>query len=828
MAESDDGPSAALARRIERQITTRPWTVVAVFVVLTAVFVGGLGGGGDQQAGTDQFTENLEEAEALEDMQENFARNQRDSGGSTANLFIEDDRNVLSKASLLRMLEAQHRLETHDRLRVTSTTSPASLVAAQLAPDAETIAERRRAVEGASEQQIRGAIRTAHESGSLGPVSTDFTAASASASVAQVVVRYDTPPKSTTSDRAGLQYRTVDVVAGVDGLDPGENVVVFGDAIIDREVQSLLNDTAIVVFPAAILLITFFLVVAYRDPIDLTLGIVALLMTLVWTFGFMGYANIAFSDTLVTVFPLLMAVGIDFGIHIINRYREERTSGVEIDGAMDRTTAQLSGAFVIVTVTTVFGFAANLTSSLGQLRDFGIVAAVGIVFTFFIFAVFLPAAKVGFDGLRAGTRFPQFGHAPLGREDSILGSILPAGAKAAYVAPVAVLLVAMVLGAAGGAYGTGVDTEFSQEAFFPDEDRVETYQRLPEPFAPSEYTFMTVLRYLEADFEQGFVGTVTIYIEDPAVRSDAALQDIDRAVSDPPPAFVSSERRAEATSVLGVVESRAAADPEFARLVDASDGDGDGVPDRNVDRVYQELLESPASDRTRDSLTADRRATRIEYQVDVGVDQSEATAAAQSVADDMRLDAVPTGQLVVNQVVIDRITDSAIRSLVVAFLLTAAFLMLSFRWLEGRAVYGVINLVPVLVTVGLLAGSMRYFDIPLTPFNAPILSVSIGLGVDYTVHYMHRFVDEVEAGRSVHEALRITSQGTGGALTGSMLTTVCGLGTLALALIPLVAEFGVLLALGVFYAYAASLLVLPSAIVVWYRLETRLRDDAPV
>jgi len=584
------------------------------------------------------------------------------------------------------------------------------------------------------------------------------------------------------------------------------------------------------VFPAAILLITFFLVVAYRDPIDLFLGLVALVMTLVWTFGFMGYAGIPFSDSLVTVFPLLLAVGIDFGIHIINRYREERGRGTGIRESMGITTTQLSAAFLIVTGTTVIGFAANLTSSLSQLRDFGIVASVGMVFTFAIFGVFLPAAKVGLDGLREGTRFPEFGSSPLGREGSILGAILPAGVTAARIAPAVVLVAALVLGGVGGAYGTGVDTEFSQEAFFPDEDRIEQYQTLPEPFAPSQYTFMTVLDYLEEDFEQGFIGSVTIYVEDRAVRSDMALEDIDRAVTDPPEAFVQSDRRADATSILGVIDSRAEADPEFAALVRQHDADGDGIPDRDVDRVYAALLDSPAGDQARNSITEDRSATRIVYQVDVDADQTEATQAAQQVAEEMRMDAVPTGQLVVNQVVIDRITESALRSLIVAFLLTAGFLMLFYRWLEGRAVYGLINLVPVLVTVGLLAGSMRYFDVPLTPFNAPILSVSIGLGVDYTVHFMHRFVDEFENGRDIHAALRTTAQGTGGALTGSMLTTVCGLGVLYLALIPLIAEFGLLLALGVFYAYLASLLVLPSTIVVWHALETRvvprLRDTA--
>jgi predicted RND superfamily exporter protein len=664
---------------------------------------------------------------------------------------------------------------------------------------------------------LEAAIAAADEAAGL-PVSTDFTRESAQADVAQIALTYDTPPNADTDDRAELQTRTAELANEIDGYETGENVEVFGDAIIQQETLQLLGDTAIVVFPAALVLIMFFLLIAYRDPIDLALGLIALVLTMVWTFGFMGYAGIPFSDSLITVFPLLLAVGIDFGIHIINRYREERAAGAAIGDAMGITTRQLSGAFLIVTMTTVIGFAANLTSSLSQLRDFGIVAAVGIIFTFLIFGVFLPAGKVGLDRLRTGTRIPNFGTSPLGSEDSILGRILPVGTRVARIAPAIVLVSALVFGGAAAGYGTGVDTEFSQEAFFPDEDRIAQYERLPEPFAPSEYTFMTVLEYLEEDFDQGFVGSVTVYVDDPDVRSDRVFREVDRALVNPPDAFKQTDRRAEASSIIGVLERRKATDPEFAATVKRTDSNANGLPDRDVDRVYDELLEEDAA---RQYVTSDRSATRIEYRVAVDADQTEATNAAKAVADDMEMDATATGSLVVNQAVIDRISESAIRSLVVAFVLTAIFLMLSYWWLEGRMIYGVINLVPVLITVAMLAASMRLFDVPLSPFNAPILSVSIGLGVDYTVHFMHRFVDEYESGADVHQALAVTVRGTGGALTGSMLTTVCGLGVLYLALIPLIMEFGLLLALGVFYAYLTSLLILPSTIVVWDRLERR-------
>ncbi len=804
---------------INRYITTVPWRVVGVFLLLTVFFAVGIGGTGEQQAGADQFTADLEEADALEEMEERFSQNQRASGGSSATLFISDDRNVLSKPVLLRILDAQDQLETRDRLRVSSTGSPASNIALQLDPTADTAEQQYRAIERASDRQIERAIQDADESGALGPVSQDFSAPAASASVMQVFVNYDVPASADTGDAASLQFETVDIVDAIDGFTAGDNVVVFADAILEDEILQLLTDTAIVVFPAAILLIMFFLIVAYRDPLDLLLGVTALVMTLVWTFGFMGYANIPFSDSMVTVFPLLLAVGIDFGIHIINRYREERAEGAAITEAMRLTSTQLTAAFLIVTITTVFSFIANLTSSLDSTREFGIVAAAGMVFTFLIFGVFLPAGKVGLDNFREGRRIPTFGVAPLGNEDSILGRVLPVGVWLARVAPVVVLSFALLIGAAGGFLGAGVDTEFSEEAFFPDQERIDQYQSLPGPLAPSDYTFMQVLDRLENDFGVAFVGSVTVFIDDPQVRSDIALREIDRAIQNPPPSIEATDRRAESDSILDVIDSRAAEDPEFDQFVRASDSTGDGVPDKNIDLIYQELFDSPRSGDAASYVTSDRSAARIIYDVDVDAEQAAITADAQGIADAMRLDAVATGDLVVNQVVIDQITDSAIRSLFVAFILTGVFLILSYRWLEGRAVYGAINLVPIVVTVGALAGTMRVLDIALTPINAPILAVSIGLGVDYTVHFMHRFVDEFENRGDVDAALMITARGTGGALTGSMFTTVTGLGTLFLAFIPLIQDFGLLLALGVLYAYLASILILPATIVVWHRFD---------
>jgi predicted RND superfamily exporter protein len=137
--------------------------------------------------------------------------------------------------------------------------------------------------------------------------------------------------------------------------------------------------------------------------------------------------------------------------------------------------------------------------------------------------------------------------------------------------------------------------------------------------------------------------------------------------------------------------------------------------------------------------------------------------------------------------------------------------------LEGLPSLGIANLVPIVVAVSLVAGSMRVLGIAFNAFTATILALTIGLGIDYSVHVVHRFVDERHE-RPLVEALRVTVRGTGGALLGSMLTTSFGIGVLVLAVLSVLGQFGSLTALSIVYSFFASLLVLPSALVVWDRL----------
>ncbi|MFC7069121.1 efflux RND transporter permease subunit [Halobaculum lipolyticum] len=816
---------------VATEITERPGRIVVAFLLVTLLFAGGLANV-STSAGTEQFTSGIPAEEALSDIQREFGPSFSEDTGSTQ--LVQRNRNVLSKSAMLRMLEAQERLRETDGLRVVGVSSPAATVARTIDPTATTTDEQILVLERATPSEIDEAVReNADDPGFTGGVSDDFNRESASASAAIGVVTHQIPGaggsggaaagQSGSSPLTDIQLRSQRVVDTVGG-----DITVFGSGIISAEFSSVISDSLIIVTPAAVVLIVGFLIVAYRDLLDLLLGSFTLLLAVVWTFGFLGLAGIPFSQLMISVPPLLLAVGIDFGIHAVNRYREDRAEGLDVEDAMNLAARQLLVAFFIVTGTTVIGFLANLTSALAPIREFGLVAAAGIVFTFLLFGIFLPAAKVMIDRRRDSLPIPTFSQAPLGAEGSGLADVLRVGVWIGERGPRVFLALIVVLTAVSGGYAAGISTSFSQEDFLPPEETPDYLETLPEPFAPGDYTAVGTLNFLEEKFTASQGGSVTIYVEGDMEES-TRLEEIHRMGESPPSTFVSEDDHAEEQSIVTVIRSRAATDPEFRRLVNRNDRNANGIPDDNLGEVYDYLLSSSSRQSALQYLAEDRRSAQVVYSAEADASQTEVTADGRAVAERYRATsgiAVATGSTVVFSAVSDLIFSSAVQSLAVALSLTVVFLLVIYGVLEGLPSLGVVNTVPIVASVALVAATMRLAGIAFNAFTATILSLTIGLGIDYSVHVVHRFVDE----RGEHDlvtALERTVRGTGGALLGSMLTTTTGIGVLVFSVLSILGQFGVLTALSILYSFVTSMLVLPSALVVWDRLKGH-DPDRPV
>lgn len=805
----------SLKNRVNHLISERSKLVIVLFIVLTVFFLAGATQI-STDSGTSQFTEDIPSQEALESINEEFTTRTLSESSPGSTIIIHQRRNALSKSSLLEIARFEKRVSDKDSLRADSFDSIASTVAESIDKTAETPKERVTALERATQTEVKTATRDAISNKGLDNlVSDDYNEESVSAtgtiSTIQHSGRVGSGGGTTGGPGVGDDPPLQDIQLEIQSIatDSYDSIIVFGNGIQSAELGSVSQDSLSIVIPVAITLIVIFLTVAYRDPFDIALALVSLIMNVIWTFGFMGIAGIPFTQILVSVPPLLLAVGIDFGIHSINRYREE-IDDYEPREAMKRSNNQLIIAFGIVAGSTTIGFGSNIFSPLGPIREFGIVAAIGIIFTFVIFGVFLPALKLETDSIRSKYSIPEFSSSPLGEDESILGKILVVSAYISERIPKTFILIILVLSLVMGGYGAGISSEFSNDLFLPPED-LPFYVDL-FPVEVDEYQTPSTTNLIEEDFSSYGQSSVILYISD-NLRRDTSLQSIERLNDDPPDSIVQSDREGDMQSILSLIE-QSKRNPEFAELVEENDVNNDGIPDQNLDRIYNKLEEiNPQADRF---ITDSRGSSRVLLTVKEDAGNVEVKEAGDSISSNSRLDITPTGEAVILRDVSSFIIQSTVNSLIIALVVTTFYLCAIYRRMEGRAAYGLINMIPVFVTVSAIVATMRFLNIPLNPITATTLSITIGIGVDYTIHMMHRITDEVDEGSNVEEAIRESVKGTGGALFGSMATTAFGIGSLTLAITPLLGQFGLIIATGIIYSFVFSVLMLPSLFATYH------------
>ena len=110
---------------------------------------------------------------------------------------------------------------------------------------------------------------------------------------------------------------------------------------------------------------------------------------------------------------------------------------------------------------------------------------------------------------------------------------------------------------------------------------------------------------------------------------------------------------------------------------------------------------------------------------------------------------------------------------------------------------------------------MALLGIPYTPVTSLITALSIGIGVDYTIHMIHRYREEFSRVRNPETAAVRTLASTGAALLGSALSTALGFGVLVISPIPSFQQFGLTAAIAIAYSLIVSIMVVPPAMTVW-------------
>lgn len=169
-----------------------------------------------------------------------------------------------------------------------------------------------------------------------------------------------------------------------------------------------------------------------------------------------------------------------------------------------------------------------------------------------------------------------------------------------------------------------------------------------------------------------------------------------------------------------------------------------------------------------------------------------------------------TGMPFINEHMDKAIIQSQFWSLIIAFIFVFICMALLIRSFIG----GVIGLVPIAFTLLIIFGFMGLSGIPLNIATVLVGSISIGIGIDYPIHFLNRFRKEFIKNKNELESLTTTLKTTGKAILINMTAVMMGFIVLVLANIVPLQNFGILIALTMVSSGFATLTILPAIILL--------------
>ncbi|MEO0492468.1 MAG: MMPL family transporter [Actinomycetota bacterium] len=611
---------------------------------------------------------------------------------------------------------------------------------------------------------------------------------------------------------ADAELLLADTVEAVEGpLDARS----LSAATINEESSESSSSSMTTLMMISLVVIAVLLFVFFRSGSDVALSIVGLGLTIVGTLGFQGLAGpdgiglIAEPTSLTTMVPImLIGLVVDYSIQTVSHYREMRHAGKPAREAAQHALGGVMLPLGLAGGTTIISFLTNLTSSIPANGDFGIVAAFGVFYGLFTMLVLLPAARTLFDERREAKG--TLGEARL-TGDSIpgAGSLVERAGRFVATKPMPVLAAAGVITVVLTGAATEISTEFNSNDFLPgDGESLEDIEALEEALGgQTEIVTVLVEAELTDDRTLRNILSITDAFRDELTRPTGAATDI--------------------TVSLGVLfddwledsgEPGDNYDPQLLPMLqDIDEGltvDADGVQallDRLAELDPVGFAQVAVDDPDGDDLTI------MQFSGLTG-DQDR----TQSLVDDIeglwygdRTQVVEVSGDIIALEVTGAMTEGQSVSIAITIVAALIVLMIFFWITEFRPMLAVIAVLPILLVLMWVLGTMTLLGIPYNVVTALITALSIGIGVDYTIHIIHRFTEEVDDGKSLIDATTTTLSTTGSALIGSALTTALAFAVLLFSPLVPFQQFGLVTGITIVYALIASIAIVPPMLIVW-------------
>jgi hypothetical protein len=559
---------------------------------------------------------------------------------------------------------------------------------------------------------------------------------------------------------------------------------------------------------------------AYRRNSLLLLVFSPLFCGLALTFGFASVAVGVLAATTAGVAALLVGLGNDFVIVLYGRYVVERWRGASVEESLAAMGGATARGVVIGAVTTAATFYAFLITDFTGLYQMGLIVGTGILFCLVAVLLLVPA-MIGWseEHHRKRESEPRLHVFAFGVERLTHAAI-------EHPRPTLGIAAAITLAAAAALPGLRFDD--SVEALRPQGNR--------GILAQAE-----INRHFGSGFDHMSMVVSGDSLEATLARVDQAVAGADRLVREGrlggfdavTSVLPSPDRQREALDWLAAGRASGALDPDRIRTDFAAAATAEGLRPAAFEEGLDLLAEAltPTGPVTRESLAESPRGAalidRYLRPTDAGWQslikvynlpghpKREVPRAAIELAESLGPETQLTGINVLSRALRSDVRRDAAISAVIGLAVVTLLLWADLRELR----VALLALAPLLIGVVWMLGAMVALDLHFNFMNLFVITMIIGIGVDYGIHVLHRFR---EAGRregdDVVEAVEETARG----VTLAALTTIVGFGSLATSHYPGLVSMGLVSIVGTLSTALVAVAVLPA-----WLFRKRKRRPAP-
>ena len=541
-----------------------------------------------------------------------------------------------------------------------------------------------------------------------------------------------------------------------------------------RYVQYMIADNITFLIPVISMLILL-LSLLFRSLVGLALPLIVVLLTIIWTLGFMTATGITINIISYIIPTLLMVVGISDSVHFLVKYYKTLHLLGDKREALTQSLQKIGTAIFLTSITTAIGFGALSMVNIEIVKEFGIFTAMGVFFAFIITVLFIPSTLM-LLGKTPKTKLEAYSRG--------------------YRVKIVKKLITIVRGHPKKIIFTGITITII--GFF-GALQINPHSKLLDDLRPGN-TLLEDMRL--AEDRMGSVLPVEIII---TVDENENFQDIqDVAV----------------ISFTDELASYISKIPEIGKVVSVSDylkainqamNDGDKsfyqVPlSREIISQYMLLYDSEFNSLINSDLTKLRIASQIkdiDSRRSAEIEKELNTYIASVIPEGITAEVTGTAFLALRTN--NYLVKNLLGSFLVALIIITFLMIVLFRSVKMAFISILPNIIPMMV----MAAVLGFLQIPLRPATAMTFAVAFGIAVDDTLHYLIRYRMELSK-QHYRQANDSTMLGTGIAMMSTTAILSAGFLVLILSQFTPTVEFGMLSVITIVTALIGDLTFLPA------------------